>query len=161
VQIVTTPSGTGADPIILQQDWHQIGVDVSVKIVSGPLYFASYGAGGTMQTGRFDVGYLGWFNGADPDDATLWMCDQWPPNGNNSDRYCNHELDAQEHIAMTSYDQETRKLAYFKIQEILTEDEPVVFMLNSRRLSALNTDFRNYRPSHAVSTLWNPWEWEI
>ena len=161
VQIVTTPSGTGADPIILQQDWHQIGVDVSVKIVSGPLYFASYGAGGTMQTGRFDVGYLGWFNGADPDDATLWMCDQWPPNGNNSDRYCNHELDAQEHIAMTSYDQETRRLAYFKIQEILTEDEPVVFMLNSRRLSALNTDFRNYRPSHAVSTLWNPWEWEI
>jgi peptide/nickel transport system substrate-binding protein len=161
VQIVTTPSGTGADQIILQQDWRQIGVDAPVKIVSGPLYFASYGAGGVVQTGRYDVAYFGWFNGADPDDGTLWMCDQWPPTGNNAYHYCNRELDAQERIAMSSYDQETRRQAYFKIQELLTEDEPVVFMLNSRRLSVVNADMRNYKPSHAVSTLWNPWEWEI
>ncbi len=161
VQIVTTPGGTGADQIILQQDWRQIGVDASIKIVSGPKYFASYQAGGVIQTGKYDVGYFGWFNGADPDDATLWMCDMWPPNGQNAYHYCSHALDAQERIALTSYDQATRAKAYFKIQDILTQDEPVVFMLNARRLSAVNSDLRNYKPSHAVSTLWNPWEWEI
>ena len=161
VQIVTTPGGTGGDTVILQQNWRQIGVDAQIKIVSTPLYFATYGAGGIVQTGRFDVGYFGWFNGADPADATLWMCDQWPPRGQNAYHYCNHELDAQERVAMSSYDQETRKRAYFRIQEILNEDAPVVFMLAQRRMSALNTDFKNYKPSHAVSTLWNPWEWEI
>ncbi|MDQ6766979.1 MAG: peptide ABC transporter substrate-binding protein [Candidatus Eremiobacteraeota bacterium] len=161
VQIVTTPGGSGADNVIIQQSWRRIGVDAPIKVVSIPLYFATYGAGGIIQTGNFDVGYFGWYNGADPDDSLLWMCDQMPPNGQNAYRFCNHELDAQEQIALTAYDQATRKRAYFKIQDILTEEEPVIFMLDSRRISSLNTDFKNYKPSHAVSTLWNPWEWEI
>jgi hypothetical protein len=33
--------------------------------------------------------------------------------------------------------------------------------LAQRRVATLNSDFKNYKPSHAVSTLWNPWEWEI
>jgi ABC-type transport system substrate-binding protein len=89
------------------------------------------------------------------------MCDQMPPYGQNAYRFCNRELDAQERIALGAYDQETRKRAYFKIQDILTEEEPVIFMLHQKRVGTLNSDFKNYKPSHAVSTLWNPWEWEI
>ena len=48
-----------------------------------------------------------------------------------------------------------------KLTEILTNEEPVIFMLSSRRLGVVNSDLKNYKPSHAVSTLWNPWEWEI
>jgi peptide/nickel transport system substrate-binding protein len=161
VQIVTIPGGSGGDNAIIQQSWQHIGVETPIKIVAGPLYFASYGAGGVIQRGHFDVGYFGWFNGADPDDSLLWMCDQMPPYGQNAYRFCNRELDAQEHIALGSYDQETRKRAYFKIQDILTEEEPVIFMLHQKRVGTLNSDFKNYKPSHAVSTLWNPWEWEI
>ena len=161
VQVVTTPGGTGGDILIIQQSWQRIGVETPIKIVAGPIYFATYGAGGILQTGKFDVGYFGWFNGADPDDSTLWMCDQMPPNGQNSYHFCNRELDAQERIALGSYDLQTRRRAYFKIQEILNEEEPVIFLLAQQRVGTINSDLKNYKPSHAVSVLWNPWEWEI
>ena len=161
VQVVTIPGGTGGDNVIIQQSWQRVGVETPIKIVAGPIYFATYQAGGIIQTGKFDAGYFGWFNGADPDDSTLWMCDQMPPNGQNAYHFCNHELDAQERIALSSYDQETRRRAYFKIQEILGEEEPVIYLLSHRRVSTLNTDFKNFKPAHAVSLLWNPWEWDI
>jgi peptide/nickel transport system substrate-binding protein len=161
IEYVTTPGGNGADNVLLQQDWRKIGVDANVKIIAGPVFFATYGAGGTLQTGKFDAAYLGWFNGIDPDDSTQFMCDQMPPQGQNMYRFCDPALDAQERIALTSFDIPTRRAAYFKIQEILGEQVPTIFMFAVRRISVLNADFRNYKPSHAVSTLWNPWEWEI
>ena len=33
-----------------------------------------------MQNGKFDVSYQGWVGGIDPDDRTLWACDQQPQN---------------------------------------------------------------------------------
>lgn len=161
VEIVTTPSGNGADNVLIQQGWHKIGVDATVKIVAGPVFFATYGAGGTLQTGKFDAAFLGWFNGLDPDDSTQFMCDQFPPQGQNMYHFCDPALDAQERIALGSFDIATRKAAYFKIQQILADQVPTIFLFAVRRVSVLNSDFRNYRPSHAVSTLWDPWEWEI
>ncbi len=161
LELVTTPTGSGSDSIFVQQNWKAIGVDISIKIVSGPIFFATYGGGGTLQTGKFDVAFLGWFNGADPDDSTQFMCNQFPPAGQDFYHFCNQELDAQEKIALASNDIRTRKAAYYKIQEILVDEEPTIFMYFVRRVSALNTDFKNFKPSHAVSLLWNPWEWEI
>ncbi|HXW51603.1 MAG TPA: peptide ABC transporter substrate-binding protein [Candidatus Acidoferrales bacterium] len=161
IEYVTTPGGNGADNVIIQQDWRKIGVDTTVKIVAGPLYFATYGGGGIVQTGKFDAAYLGWFNGVDPDDSTQFMCDQFPPQGQNTYHFCDPALDAQERIALGSFDIPTRKAAYDKIQEILAAQVPTIFMFAVRRVSVLNSDFRNYKPSHAVSTLWNPWEWDI
>jgi len=161
VQIATTPGGSGAPQLIIVQDWQHIGVDASVKIYAAPIYFATYGQGGIVQTGKFDVVFLGWANGIDPDDSTNWMCDQIPPTGQNTEYFCSHELDALEKTALTSYDQKTRRAAYYKIQEILADEEPAVIMYYTRRVGAINSDLKNYKPSHAVSTFWNPWEWEI
>ncbi len=161
VQIATTPGGSGAPQLIIQQDWQHIGVDASVKIYATPIYFATYGQGGIVQTGKFDVVFLGWVNGIDPDDSTNWMCDQIPPAGQNTEYFCSQELDALERTALTSYDQKTRQAAYYKIQDILADEEPAVIMYYTRRVSAMNSDLKNYKPSHAVSTFWNPWEWEL
>ena len=136
-------------------------VDASIKIIAGPLFFASYGAGGTLQTGKFDVGFFGWFNGADPDDSTQFMCDQFPPAGQNVYHFCDRQLDALERTAFTSFDLSVRREAYFKIQEILADQAPTIFVTFTRRISVFNTDFHNYKPSHAVSTISNPWEWEM
>lgn len=161
VQFLTFPQGNGSDNILITQDWQRIGVDATIKIVAGPIYFASFGAGGPVSRGNFDATYFGWLSGPDPDDSTLWTCDQIPPAGQNVYRFCNAELDAAEHVALNSYDQKTRQAAYYKIQQILSEEEPTIIMFNTRRISALNTDFKNFKPAHSVSLLWNTWEWEI
>jgi len=75
--------------------------------------------------------------------------------------YCNHELDAQEHLALGSYDQAVRKKAYDRIQAILATDVPTVLTWYDSQISVANTDLKNFKPLHAQSSFWNAYEWEI
>src|SRR5579872_315024 len=146
---------------IVQREWHEIGVDAVVKNYVSPLFFASYQAGGILQGGKFDTGFFSWINGIDPDDSTLFMCSQFPPNGQNTYHFCNQDLDGAENVALTSYDQRQRKAAYDRIQHILAEQEPLIVIWYVRRQDVVNTDLKNYKPAHAVTTFWNTWEWQL
>jgi peptide/nickel transport system substrate-binding protein len=157
-----TGSATGnAANVQAQNAWHAVGFDVGVKLYPTSLFFSSYGAGGIVQTGKFDAAFYSWVNGVDPDDSTLWMCDQMPPNGQNVYHYCNPALDAQERIAITSSDQNVRKHAYDAIQAMLANDVPTIVTWYQRRLSVVNGDLKNWKPAHAVSSFWNSYEWSI
>jgi peptide/nickel transport system substrate-binding protein len=144
-----------------QSQWRAVGVDAEIKTYPTSLFFASYGAGGIVQGGKFDVGSYGWTNGDDPDDSTQYMCDQWPPAGQNAERFCDAEVDRQERIALTNYDQAVRKKAYDAIQARLAQEEPVIILFFVRRVAVENTDLQNFRPAHAGTEFWNPWEWRI
>ncbi len=158
----TTGSAETADvELVVQREWHEVGVEGVVKNYQSNILFESYAAGGIFQTGKYDAGFYSWLNGVDPDDSTLFMCSQVPPNGQNTYRFCNHNLDAAENIAMTEYDQDKRKAAYDKIQRILNEQVPFIIIWYVRRQDIVNTDLKNYKPAHAVTTFWNTWEWEI
>jgi peptide/nickel transport system substrate-binding protein len=163
LQFVSNTGGGIAEAIaeIAQRQWHDIGAQVEIKDYPASLLFATYGAGGIFQTGKFDIGFLGWANGVDPDDSTEFMCDQMPPAGQNLYHFCNRDLDAAERISLTSNSPSVRKAAYDKIQAILADEEPTIFVWFTNRVSVVNTDLKNYKPAHAVTTMWNPWEWEI
>jgi peptide/nickel transport system substrate-binding protein len=145
--------------LIAQRDWRDIGIDVSIKTYVTSLFFASYGGGGILQTGKFDVGSFSWLNGVDPDDSTQLMCDQAPPNGQNIAHFCNAEVDAQERLALSSNDRAVRKRAYDRIQAIVADQVPEILNWYVDRIAIANTDLKNYRP--AVTSFWNPWEWDI
>jgi peptide/nickel transport system substrate-binding protein len=162
--VIADSSGdsTGAAlDLIAQRDWRDIGIDASIKTYVTSLYFASYGAGGIVQSGKFDVAGFSWANGVDPDDSTQLMCDQMPPNGQNVSHFCNAELDEQERIALSSNDRAVRKRAYDRIQAIAADQVPAILNWYVDRISIENTDLKNYRPAHAVTSFWNPWEWDI
>ncbi len=147
--------------VLLQSAWHDIGVETVVKQYASSLMLASYGAGGILQTGKFDVEFSSWVNGIDPDDSVSVMCDQFPPAGQNQYHFCNREVDAQERIALTRYDQPTRKRAYDRIQQILVDQVPFLTMWFARRFDVVSDDLHGYQPAHAVTTFWNPWEYSI
>jgi len=146
---------------LLGEEWKAAGVELSFKTYPTSLLMAAMQAGGILQNAKYDISLFSWVNGVDPDDSTFTMCDQWPPRGQNTFRYCDPKLDAAERIALTHYDRATRKAAYDKIQALLAEDVPFIVVWFSRRVTALNTDFINYKPAHAVTQFWNSWEWEI
>jgi peptide/nickel transport system substrate-binding protein len=146
---------------VVQAQWRKVGVEAPIKNYQSPQLFASYGAGGILQTGKFEGGFYSWVNGVDPDDSTLWMCDQFPPAGQNVYHVCDPRIDAQEQIALTHYDMATRKKAYDAIQDYLAEDEPAIFIWYVRRIDIANEDFKGYKPAHAVSQFWNTWEYSI
>ena len=163
---LTLVSFTGSNTIaaaeaLLQAQWRQAGVDVSIKnYPSGQLY-ATKSAGGIEQAGKFDVIVENWANGADPDDSILLLCSMAPPNGWNVYHFCNPGFDAAERTALGSYDRATRKGAYARAQEIAADELPFLVLWYQRELDAVNTDLRNYRPAHAVTPFWNTWQWQI
>jgi peptide/nickel transport system substrate-binding protein len=162
VAAVTTGNAVGARvAVLLQSAWRDIGVELEVKQYASALMFANYSSGGILQAGKFDVQFSSWVNGIDPDDATVIMCDQIPPAGQNLFRYCNHDLDAQERIALTSYDPAVRKRAYARIQEIMVDQLPWLTMWFFRRFDVVSEDLHGYKPAHAVTTFWNTWEYSI
>jgi peptide/nickel transport system substrate-binding protein len=150
-----------AAAVIVQRNWHDVGVESLVKNYVSSLFFASYGAGGIIQSGKFDVAFDSWLNGVDPDDSTLWMCNQFPPNGENVYHFCDSRVDAAERVALGTNDRAVRKRAYDTIQAILAERVPVIVAWYSRRLAVANSDLKNYRPAHAVTSFWNCYEWNI
>ncbi|MBV8580393.1 MAG: peptide ABC transporter substrate-binding protein [Candidatus Eremiobacteraeota bacterium] len=163
VQIVTTSGNALGNrvAVILQAAWKDVGVEAEVKAYTSSLMFAVAQSGGILQSGKFDVEFSAWIPGVDPDDALNFMCDRFPPNGENQFRFCDKTLDAQEKIALTSNEQSVRKAAYTRIQEILIDQLPMLTMWFNRRFDVVNNDLKNYKPAHAVTTFWNTWEYAI
>ncbi len=147
--------------VIVQRDFRDVGIDLQIKTYTSSLFFSSYGAGGILQNSKFDLAFFTWLSGTDPDDSVNWMCDQFPPNGQNIYHFCDPELDRQERIALTSNGRAVRKKAYDAIQGILADRVPAVITWYVRRIAVYNSDLKNYRPAHAVTSFWNAYEWQI
>ena len=145
---------------VFQSTMKQLGVAITIKGYPDAIFYASKAAGGILNNGRYDLAYEGWIAGVDPDDRTLWACDQRPPNGFNNSLLCDRRVDEQEDIATTSYDRGIRKAAYFRIQQLLNEDLPVIFLYWELRNDSVRDGFTGYRPAPAVSEFWNSWEWK-
>lgn len=140
---------------------HAVGIDVEVKNYPTNLLYATYGAGGIMATGNYDVAYDDWYNGVDPDDSVQWECDQIPPNGENFSAWCDRSYDAAEADAMRTYDQDRRRAAYFRAQERLAAGLPADFIYFMKRTDIVSDRVVGYRPARAVSTFWNTWEYDL
>ena len=151
---------TGAETVI-QRQWHQLGIDAAIKNYPSDVLYRAKGEGGIEQNGKFDVAVEQWANGIDPDESILFKCDLAPPHGWNIYHFCNRELDVAEETALSEYDQDKRKLEYAKIQEILTDELPILVLWFERDQHVINTDFKNFKPAHASTPFWNTWEWEI
>jgi peptide/nickel transport system substrate-binding protein len=147
--------------VVIQRFWRDVGIDAQVKTYITSKFFATYGAGGIVQRGDFDVAFFGWISGIDPDDSVLFESDQFPPAGQNVYHLSDPALDAAMHVQLTNSDRAARKKAFDTIQERLALDVPMLVLWFGRRISVYNTDLKNYRPAHYVTSWWNPWEWEI
>lgn len=146
---------------VFQAMMQRVGIRVVIKFYPTSILEGSAGSGGVINNGRFDLAYTGWIAGVDPDDDALWACDQMPPAGWNQGYLCDPRIDAEEHIALTQYDRATRRAAYWRIQELLAQDVPVIFMYYANRDDAVRDGFENYRPAPAVTEFWNTYQWQM
>ena len=144
---------------IFQSMMRAIGVEVQPKSYPSSLFEAAAADGGILNSGNFDVAHDGWISGVDPDDDTLFACDQAPPGGYNHAFYCDQRIDDQERIALTHYDRATRARAYSAIDALLAEDVPYDFLYWTKRDDAVRDTLHGYRPAPAVTEFWNSWEW--
>ncbi len=144
--------------MLLQSAYRGVGVDLEIRPYVAAMMFAAYQSGGILQSGKFDLEFSSWVNGTDPDDSTNVTCAAIPPGGQNLFRFCDPVVDAQEKIAMTSYDQATRARAYATVQEHIVDQVPFITEWFWRQFEVVSDDVHGFKPAHAVTPFWNPWE---
>jgi peptide/nickel transport system substrate-binding protein len=144
--------------VVIASMLRQAGIDVELKGYTTALLYAAQAGGGILASGNYDAGLQTWYAGVDPDDSTQLLCDQIPPNGYNWSRVCDPQIDAAESDALVHYDIPTRKRAYFRVQELLAEQAPFVYLWWPRQIEAVTTDLQNFRPNGIVED-WNSYAW--
>lgn len=142
----------------IQQMWKNVGVAIEPKSYSYAQLYAAPSAGGIFQSGKFDVGFYAWISGADPDDSSQWLSDQAAPHGNNVARYRSPAMDAAQALALSTYDRATRKRAYAKIQQLLVDDVPAIFLFYPKQRYAFAPTLQNFHPN-GISEGWNANTW--
>jgi peptide/nickel transport system substrate-binding protein len=146
---------------ISQQKLKDVGILVTQKVYPAPLYFAAAQEGGIINSGKYQMAYFGWVSGVDPDNSSLYACNQFPPAGQNDLFWCDKKLDDAEKDTLGTFDQTRRARDYSIIEHELIEQVPTIFVFHDRRLDVISQQFQGYKPSPATSSFWNTWEWEM
>jgi peptide/nickel transport system substrate-binding protein len=144
----------------LQSELHGVGIDVRPRPLLNTLLYGAAAAGGTLASGKYDMGLFPWFAGVDPDDSSQFTCANVSPAGYNESRYCSKAMDAAQHDALTTFDQAKRKTAYATIERDLVANVPLAFIFWPRQVQAYNTDFHGFDPNPIVE-MWNAYAWSI
>ena len=155
VQFPETATGVRAATMI-QSELRERGLDVQIKSVSNAQLFLPSARGGTLASGAFDLAYVPWTFGADPDDSALLMCH----GAENYMRYCNPLVDRLEEQALATTDQQHRKALYSQIARTVAQDVPIIYLFDARYIYAYRRSLAGFYPNAFLPT-WNAADWRL
>jgi len=156
VQFPETTTGVRVATFV-QAELRERGFDVTVKSISNAQLFLPAAEGGTLASGRFDMAYVPWQMGADPDDRFLLGC---TGAEKNYMRYCNGAVQRLEDLAVTTPALSARRSAYRTIDAIVAREAPIVYLFNPQYVYAYRTRLRGFSPN-AFSPTWNAYAWSL
>jgi peptide/nickel transport system substrate-binding protein len=132
---------------IIQWRLGQIGIRVKLRVMEWASFINEY-----VDKKRFEAVILGWSTGVDPDQYDIWHSSKTDYKELNFISYKNREVDALLEKARRVFDREARKRYYFRLQEILAEEQPYVFLFVPYALPAIHARFRGIEPAPAGIT---------
>jgi peptide/nickel transport system substrate-binding protein len=129
---------------IIQRRLQEIGIRVQIRTVEWATFIKQF-----IEKGHFEAVLLGWNTGLDPDQYDIWHSSKIKPGELNFIHYKNPEVDKLLDEGRHTFDQEKRRRAYFRLQEILAEDQPYTFLFVPDALPAISRRFRGIKPAAA------------
>jgi peptide/nickel transport system substrate-binding protein len=130
------------------------GVDVTIKSISNAQLFLP--RTGVLATGAFDLAYVPWTMGADPDDSSVLGCGA----PSNYMRWCDARVDRLERAALASTETSARKRFYGAIGRIVAEQVPILYLFNAEYVYAYRKRLLGFAPNAFVPT-WNAYRWKV
>ncbi len=150
---------------VLQQEWGQIGIKVTLHVAGGALLFGPSGPQFTKtMTGITNSGS----NGPDPDDSCQWNTKYIPASptgfGCNVDPYFypfsfHKQIDDLTNAGAATVDPAKRKAIYFKIQALLADEVPAIFLYWIPEEMLTPNSLKGFVPNPFSSPLWNVVTW--
>jgi peptide/nickel transport system substrate-binding protein len=138
----------------VQRELNERGIYAPVKRISQAQFYLP--KTGILARGDFDIAYVPWSMGADPDDRFLIACDGTA----NYMRYCNHALDRLEADAVRKLRQAERRADYVTIDRTVARDVPVIYLFNAAYVYAYDKRLRGFSPN-AFTPTWNAYAWRL
>ena len=129
---------------IIQERLKEIGVQTDIQTIEWAAFLKEY-----IKQRRFEAIVLGWSTGTDPDQYPVWHSTQAGPEQLNHISYANAEVDALLEKGRISCHQKERVATYHRIQEILAEEQPLIFLYFKDVLPAVSSRVRGVKPEPA------------
>jgi peptide/nickel transport system substrate-binding protein len=141
---------------VVQSELAQRGIMVTIKSISNAQLFLPAAQGGTLATGAFDLAYVPWPVGADPDDSFLLNCH----GAANYMRWCDPVVDALERRAIATPDRALRAVFYARIARRVAAAVPIVYLFNPAYVYAYRQRLHGFAPNAFLPT-WNAADWRL
>ena len=126
---------------IVQATLKELGIQVDIRVIEWASFLKEY-----IKKRRFEAIILGWGIGLDPDQYEIWHSSKTGPDELNHISYANPEVDALLEQGRKSCVQEERKAYYHRLQEILAEDQPIIFLYFRDALPVVSSRVRGVVP---------------
>jgi peptide/nickel transport system substrate-binding protein len=121
--------------VLVQRQLREIGIDVKFEFYEWSVFLKDF-----INARHFDACILGWGLSVDPDAYEIWHSSQIE-KGFNFVSYRNSEVDRLWEEGRREYDTEKRKQIYWRIHELIAEDQPYTFLYTPLGISALQRKF--------------------
>jgi peptide/nickel transport system substrate-binding protein len=132
---------------IIQQRLKRIGIDVRIRVVEWASLISQF-----IDKGNFEALVMGWTVSPDPDLFDVWHSSKTGPKELNFIGFKNAEVDRLIEEGRSTFDQEQRQRCYYRIQEILADEQPYTFLYVPDALPVVSARFRGIEPAPAGIT---------
>jgi len=140
---------------IIQEQLKKIGLKVNIRILEWSTFLNQY-----VNKKNFDALILGWNTAIDPDQFSLWHSSQVGQGQYNFMSYKNNEIDDLLVKARTTFNKEKRIEYYHKIQDIMHEDPPCIFLYYPENMVCVHKRFNGVELAPA-GIGWNFYQWYV
>ncbi len=140
---------------LIKSYFEKIGVSVKIRIVEWAAFINEF-----IDKKNFEAVILGWGTGPEPDQYNIWHSSKTGEKELNFISYANPEVDELLEKGRRTFDKEKRRGYYWRLQEILAEEQPYNFLYVGESLPAVHRRFRNIEPAPAGIT-YNFIEWYV
>lgn len=140
---------------IIQWRLKQVGIQVNIRTLEWATFINEF-----IDTRRFDACLLGWSIGLDPDQYDIWHSSKTREKEFNFISYANKEVDDLLEKGRRLFDIEARKKAYYRIQEILADEVPYIFLYVPDALPIVHARFKGIKPA-PIGIGYNIYRWYV
>lgn len=127
---------------IIQRRLREVGIDVKLRVIEWASFLKEF-----INPGNFDATIMGWTIPIDPDGYDVWHSSKTKPGELNFIHFRNAEVDQLLEEGRRTFDQEQRRRIYYRIQEIMAQEQPYTFLFVPDALPVVAARFRGIEPS--------------
>lgn len=151
--------------VVAQQQLEAVGVELELINYPSDIYFNSYGDGGPVAVGDYDIAQWSASPNAFPDpDTSRFLCSEIPsdeePFGNNWTGICDEQLDALFAQQSSTMDYDARIAVFHEIDALLSAQAVWAGVWHDADLWVVNDRVQNAR-LNGVTPFWAINEWSI